>query len=88
MIKCKTCGKTISENNSSCPYCGDKIVKLSCPKCKSVDIGFDVKETSNKRWQGALVFFTFGLIGLFISKTKTDRVKYVCRSCGKKFKLK
>ena len=86
MIKCKTCGKMVSESNSTCSYCGDKIIKLICPKCGCTDIGVDVKVGSDVDTG----FFFIGLlpkllINHFSNKSSS---KYVCRKCGKRFKIK
>ncbi len=38
LIKCKACGKDVSENAFSCPNCGEPLKKKG--KCRSKKLGF------------------------------------------------
>lgn len=43
MIKCRNCGRNISDTEKVCPYCEEKIEKkMNCPKCESEDLDFSL----------------------------------------------
>lgn len=43
MIKCKNCGRNISDTEKTCPYCEEKIEKNpNCPKCQGGDVEFSI----------------------------------------------
>jgi hypothetical protein len=48
MIKCRNCGKNISDTEKVCPHCEEKIEKkMSCPKCGNEDLDFSIIGKSN-----------------------------------------
>lgn len=85
MIKCKNCGKTISEDSKTCIYCGEKNEVMRCPKCDSKNVGFEAEfaDSPGYRIKKAL----FGCL-LFGKNEDGAVIKYVCKDCGKKFKNK
>lgn len=43
MIKCRICGRNISDTEKVCPYCEEKIEKMiNCPKCGSEEVDFSL----------------------------------------------
>ena len=45
MIKCRNCGRNVSDSDKVCPYCEEKIEKKTkCPKCGSEEISFSIQQ--------------------------------------------
>jgi len=95
MIKCASCGKTVSDSNELCPYCGGKTDNtVRCPKCNSANIAVVAKGAGEGAGGcfGVVVTVLFGwLIGIITSiaqSAKGTTIKYKCNDCGKKFKVK
>ncbi|MBP3469718.1 MAG: zinc-ribbon domain-containing protein [Lachnospiraceae bacterium] len=99
LIKCKECGKEISDQASSCPHCGCPInpnaqsinvnmnngPSIKCPKCGSTNLQA-ISDTHGKGASFWKLCFC-GLLGLCgTGKTKTEHY-WVCQSCGNKFKM-
>ena len=44
MIKCRNCGRNVSDSEKVCPYCEEKIEKkINCPKCGCEDLSFSIQ---------------------------------------------
>ena len=99
LIKCKECGKEISDQASSCPHCGCPInpsaqsisvnmnngPSIKCPKCGSSNLQA-ISDTHGKGASFWKLCFC-GLLGLWgTGKTKTEHY-WGCQSCGNKFKM-
>lgn len=100
LIKCRECGKEISDQAETCPYCGFTINEkthseidvsknnknsIKCPRCKSSNL----QAISDTHGKGASFWklCCCGLLGLCgTGKTETDHY-WVCQSCGNKFKM-
>ena len=83
MKKCDSCGKTVSNRDIKCPYCGDAVdQKVYCPKCHSTNVTFKIKQP------GVIKII---LIFLFIPRlwaykmAEKESFIYVCNDCRKKF---
>lgn len=75
LIKCRECGKEVSDRARNCPNCGCPIdTKIYCPKCGSSDV---------TTISGAGKVASIALWGVFAAnKVKST---YKCCSCGFKF---
>jgi DNA-directed RNA polymerase subunit RPC12/RpoP len=74
LIKCPKCGKDISNNEKSCPYCSEIIdTTMRCPHCGSPYI----KVISPIR--KAISYAFWG------SMDEVSDKKYMCNKCGHKF---
>lgn len=75
LIKCKECGKEVSDKAKSCPNCGAPIdTKVYCPKCGSAN---------TEVISGASKFGSVMLWGVFAANKVLS--KYRCKNCGHKF---
>ena len=85
MIKCASCGKTVSDSNKLCPYCGGKTDNsVCCPKCNSTNTSLNIKSAGLV--QTSIVYSLFGVVAG--KAAEKEKIRYVCKDCGKKFKLK
>jgi ribosomal protein L32 len=82
LVKCKVCGKDVSETAPTCPHCGETApgVNIKCPKCGSTNIAAGEKGFSlGKAAVGALLLGPAGLLGGMAGRKK---IEIACRSCG------
>ena len=92
IVRCNECGSQVNESEYTCPYCGNSIkTKLQCPKCGSSAIDLEAKIKEVGGFGETFLRYTFGFFVGNLLKESIDgktTVKYVCKNCGKKFKLK
>jgi hypothetical protein len=82
LVKCKVCGKDVSETAPTCPHCGESAPgsNIKCPKCGSTNIAAGEKGFSlGKAAVGALLLGPAGLLGGMAGRKK---IEIACRSCG------
>lgn len=88
LITCPECGKEISSNASSCPFCGNPMIineerHIICPKCGSRELSVGKKGFSGtKAFVGAV---TFGNIGVLAGTHKSNKIVITCLKCGHQF---
>lgn len=85
MVKCTNCKRIVFDDNArTCPLCGSLIDgKVFCPKCNSNDIRLLI--ISPSRFE---IFVRQSFYKHDINKIDKDKIRYLCKNCNKKFKLK
>lgn len=75
IIRCKECGKDVSDKAKSCPHCGAPVdTRVYCPKCHSSSV--QVISGASK----AVSIAVFGVLA-----ANKVRSTYQCKACGFKF---
>lgn len=85
MIKCAKCGKSVSDNEKICPYCGeDTKFDFKCPKCGSKDITF-AANNKDRAVSGTIPGIGGFLAFSAMASSIDTEITYVCKKCGCKF---
>lgn len=100
IIKCRNCGKRISDSENVCPFCDDNLSNdLFCPACNSKnitlsDVGVDPNKTEKKEMVSRYHFWG-GTIGALFGRiraeekypdVKDSQIEYICNDCKHKFR--
>ena len=86
LVKCKVCGKEVSETAPTCPHCGQASPGLNvvCPFCGSDKVTAAVQGFSAKK--AARGAFFLGPLGVLAGGLGSKKEKYSCSACGKSWK--